>query len=104
MTPEPQRPHHTNRRTLELSTDLACIAALHGRPSGLVTLTAVPLGLGSNPREDVDVRKYIVPSWQGGILTNSRTTSTPVKLMKGEEVCEAPAPSHGVPFQTWGRI
>ncbi|GFX66225.1 hypothetical protein TNCV_341991 [Trichonephila clavipes] len=31
----------------------------------LATLTAVPLGLGSNPREDMDVYKCILPSRQG---------------------------------------
>ncbi|GFU57345.1 hypothetical protein TNCV_3635301 [Trichonephila clavipes] len=42
------------------------------RPSGLATLTSVPLSLGSNPGEDMDVcSKCIVPLWHGGTL-NSR--------------------------------
>ncbi|GFW93870.1 RNase H domain-containing protein [Trichonephila clavipes] len=43
----------------------------------LATLTAVPLGLGSNPGEDMDVYKCIVPSPHGGAL-NSRRAASPL--------------------------
>ncbi|GFU88754.1 hypothetical protein TNCV_4444311 [Trichonephila clavipes] len=43
----------------------------------LVTLTAVPLGLGSNPGEDMDVCKCTVPSRHGGTL-NSRRAASPL--------------------------
>ncbi|GFU80268.1 uncharacterized protein TNCV_3520451 [Trichonephila clavipes] len=38
-------------------------------------LTAVPLGLGSNPGEDTDVCKCIVPSRYGGTVNSRRATS-----------------------------
>ncbi|GFX30204.1 hypothetical protein TNCV_1963111 [Trichonephila clavipes] len=41
----------------------------------LMKLNAVPFGLGSNPGEDIDVCKYIVPSPQGSTLNNRRATS-----------------------------
>ncbi|GFX30101.1 uncharacterized protein TNCV_2618121 [Trichonephila clavipes] len=58
----------------------------------LVTLTAVPLGLGLNPGEDMDVCKCIVPSWHGGTLNSRRASSPLVRLMGGEERWEAPDP------------
>ncbi|GFW72994.1 hypothetical protein TNCV_831171 [Trichonephila clavipes] len=36
----PHSPHHTNRRTFQLSTDLTCIAALHG--GSLAVLGSMP--------------------------------------------------------------
>ncbi|GFY33178.1 uncharacterized protein TNCV_1240291 [Trichonephila clavipes] len=56
----------------------------------LVTLTVVPLGLGSNPRKDMDVCKCIVPSRHGGTLNSRRAASPLVRLMEGEERWEAP--------------
>ncbi|GFW23965.1 hypothetical protein TNCV_4950111 [Trichonephila clavipes] len=53
-------------------------------------LTAVPLRLGSNPGEDMDVCKCIVPSRHGVTLNNRRVASTLVRLVEGEEsVCLA---------------
>ncbi|GFX29226.1 uncharacterized protein TNCV_3217601 [Trichonephila clavipes] len=58
----------------------------------LATLTAVPWGLGSNPGEDMDVCKCIVPSRHGGI--NSRRAASPlVRLVEEEERWEASDPS-----------
>ncbi|GFY24279.1 uncharacterized protein TNCV_1013281 [Trichonephila clavipes] len=53
-------------------------------------LTAVPLGLGSNPGEDMDACKCIVPSWYGGTLNSRRAVSPLVRLVEGEERWEAP--------------
>ncbi|GFV97846.1 uncharacterized protein TNCV_2021611 [Trichonephila clavipes] len=50
----------------------------------LATLTAVPLGLGSNPGEDMDVCKCIVPSRHGGTLNSRRAVSPLVRLVEGE--------------------
>ncbi|GFX86248.1 uncharacterized protein TNCV_2561301 [Trichonephila clavipes] len=51
----------------------------------LATMTAVPLGLGSNPGEDMDVCKCITPSWHGDTLNSRRATSPLVRLVEGEE-------------------
>ncbi|GFU35402.1 hypothetical protein TNCV_3640991 [Trichonephila clavipes] len=51
----------------------------------LATLTAVPLGLDSNPGENMDVCKFIVPSRYGVTLNNRRVPSPLVRLMDGEE-------------------
>ncbi|GFX55534.1 uncharacterized protein TNCV_268221 [Trichonephila clavipes] len=69
---------------------------------GLATLTAVPLGLGSNPGEDMGVCKCIVPSRHGGTLNSRRATSSLVRLVEGEESWEAPDYSQGVLPLNWG--
>ncbi|GFV49093.1 uncharacterized protein TNCV_236271 [Trichonephila clavipes] len=66
-------------------------------------LTAVPLGLGSNPREDMDVCKCIVPSPHGGTLNSRRATSPLVRLVEGEERWEAPDYPQGVLPLNWGK-
>ncbi|GFT06366.1 uncharacterized protein TNCV_1145561 [Trichonephila clavipes] len=48
-------------------------------------LAAVPLGLGSNPGEDMDFCKCIVPSRHGCTLNSRRDTSPLVRLVEGEE-------------------
>ncbi|GFX13777.1 uncharacterized protein TNCV_1718851 [Trichonephila clavipes] len=48
-------------------------------------LTAVPLGLSSNPGEDMDVCKCIVTSRHGGILNSRRVASRLVSLVEGKE-------------------
>ncbi|GFW43588.1 uncharacterized protein TNCV_4769401 [Trichonephila clavipes] len=48
-------------------------------------LTAVPLGLGLNPGEDMDVCKCIVPSRHGGTLNSRRAASPLVGLVEGIE-------------------
>ncbi|GFS98236.1 hypothetical protein TNCV_944201 [Trichonephila clavipes] len=47
-----------------------CLAEGVGHPSGKVVsdVTAAPLGMGSNPGEDMDVCKCVVPSRQGANL------------------------------------
>ncbi|GFY05371.1 uncharacterized protein TNCV_2208161 [Trichonephila clavipes] len=54
------------------------------------TLTAVPLGLGSNPGEDMDVCECIVPSRHRGTLNSRRAANHLVRLVEGEERWEAP--------------
>ncbi|GFU01340.1 cullin-4A [Trichonephila clavipes] len=66
----------------------------------LPTLTAVPLGLGSNPGEDMDICECIMPSWLGGILNSRRAASPLVRL--GEERWEAPDHPQGVLSLNWG--
>ncbi|GFW42297.1 uncharacterized protein TNCV_1207501 [Trichonephila clavipes] len=51
----------------------------------LATLTAVPLGLGSNPGEDMDVCKCIVPSRHWVTLNSRRARSHLVRLVEGEK-------------------
>ncbi|GFU65790.1 hypothetical protein TNCV_5059241 [Trichonephila clavipes] len=46
-------------------------------------------GLGSNPRENTDVCKRIVPLRQGGTLNSHRDASALVWLGEGEEKWEA---------------
>ncbi|GFX81494.1 uncharacterized protein TNCV_4509011 [Trichonephila clavipes] len=55
----------------------------------LATLTAVPLGLGSNPGEDMDVCKCIVASRHGCTLNSRRAASPLVRLVEGKERWEA---------------
>ncbi|GFX88993.1 hypothetical protein TNCV_2852931 [Trichonephila clavipes] len=56
----------------------------------LATVTAMPLGLGLNPGEDMDVYDCIVISRQEGTL-NSRGPASPlVRLVELEERWEAP--------------
>ncbi|GFS73751.1 uncharacterized protein TNCV_1458001 [Trichonephila clavipes] len=65
------------------------------RLAWLVTLTAVPLDLGSNPGEDMDVCKCIVLSQHGGTLNSRRATSPLVRLVEVEERREAlPLPGY----------
>ncbi|GFV47107.1 DUF4817 domain-containing protein [Trichonephila clavipes] len=61
--------------------------------SGIVTLTAVPQGLGSNlGEEDMDVYKCIVPVRHGGTihLNNHRAASHLLRLVEGQEIWEIP--------------
>ncbi|GFU66815.1 hypothetical protein TNCV_894511 [Trichonephila clavipes] len=55
---------------------------------GMVIADCCVVGLGSNPREDMDVCKCIVPPRQGGILKNRRAANPRVRLEE-EERCEA---------------
>ncbi|GFS81221.1 uncharacterized protein TNCV_1224431 [Trichonephila clavipes] len=55
----------------------------------LAILTAVPLGLGSNPGEDMNVCKCIVSSWHEGTLNSRRAASRLVRLVDGKERWEA---------------
>ncbi|GFX70596.1 cullin-4A [Trichonephila clavipes] len=65
----------------------------------LATLTAVPLGLGLNPGEDMDICECIVPLRLGGTL-NSRCAASPLVRL-GEERWEAPDHPQGVLFLNW---
>ncbi|GFY26385.1 hypothetical protein TNCV_25821 [Trichonephila clavipes] len=51
----------------------------------LGTLTAVPLGLDSNPGEDMDVCKCLVPSRHEGTSNSRRAASPLVRLVEEEE-------------------
>ncbi|GFU16470.1 hypothetical protein TNCV_836451 [Trichonephila clavipes] len=51
----------------------------------IAQLTAVPEGLGSNPGEDMDVCKCIVPLRHGGILNSRRAASPFVRLVEEKE-------------------
>ncbi|GFX37327.1 uncharacterized protein TNCV_76711 [Trichonephila clavipes] len=58
--------------------------------------------MSSNPGEDIDACKCIVPSRHGGTL-NSRRAATPlVRLVEGEERWEAPDHPKVVLPQNWG--
>ncbi|GFU52528.1 hypothetical protein TNCV_2115241 [Trichonephila clavipes] len=48
-------------------------------------LTAVPLGLGSNPGEDMDVCNCIVPFVAGGTLNSRRAAKPLARLVEGKE-------------------
>ncbi|GFX30488.1 transposable element Tcb2 transposase [Trichonephila clavipes] len=68
----------------------ACIAAGGGIVVSDADCGAV--GLGSNPREDMDVYKCVVPLWHGGTLNSRRAASPLLWLVEGEEKWEAPGP------------
>ncbi|GFU98425.1 uncharacterized protein TNCV_3652561 [Trichonephila clavipes] len=69
---------------------------------GLVTLTAVPLGLGSNPVGDMNVCKCIVSSRHGGTLNSLRAASPLERLVEGEKKWEAPDHPRVSPSKLWG--
>ncbi|GFS68495.1 hypothetical protein TNCV_4584251 [Trichonephila clavipes] len=52
-------------------------------------------GLGSNSGQDMDVCKYIVPSWRGGTLNSREAASPLVRLVAGDERREASDPPPG---------
>ncbi|GFW51027.1 hypothetical protein TNCV_3593091 [Trichonephila clavipes] len=62
------------------------------RPSGRVVCDAncCAVGLGLNPGEDMDVCKWIVPSWHGSTLNGRRVASPLVRVVEGEERWEVP--------------
>ncbi|GFU85012.1 uncharacterized protein TNCV_1552761 [Trichonephila clavipes] len=70
-------------------------ARLHSK-SGIVVSNAdfCAVGLVSNPGEGMDVCNFIVPLWHAGTLNSRRAASPLVKLVEGEERCEAPDPHH----------
>ncbi|GFU41308.1 uncharacterized protein TNCV_3011321 [Trichonephila clavipes] len=70
----------------------------------LATLTTIPLGLGSNPGEDMNICKCIVPSRHGGTLNSRRAASPLVRLVKREERWEVPDHPQGVLPQNWDEI
>ncbi|GFW86866.1 uncharacterized protein TNCV_2810211 [Trichonephila clavipes] len=57
---------------------------------------------GSNPREDIDVCKYIGPSRHGGTLNSRRAASPLVRWVEGEERWDGPDHPQGVLSQNWG--
>ncbi|GFV25412.1 uncharacterized protein TNCV_1146821 [Trichonephila clavipes] len=59
-------------------------------------------GLDSNPREDMDVCKCIVPSRHGGTLNSRRAANPLVRLVAGEERWRPLTLSLGVLPQNWG--
>ncbi|GFX53864.1 cullin-4A [Trichonephila clavipes] len=67
----------------------------------LATLTAVPLRLGSNPGEGMDVFKCILPSRHGDTLNSRRAASPLVRLVEEEERWEAPDHPQGVFPLNW---
>ncbi|GFV15218.1 uncharacterized protein TNCV_4650501 [Trichonephila clavipes] len=62
----------------------------------------MPLGLGSNPGEDMDVCKCIVPSRHRGTLNSRRAACPFMKLVEEEERREAPDHPQGVLPLNWG--
>ncbi|GFV24660.1 uncharacterized protein TNCV_3339761 [Trichonephila clavipes] len=59
------------------------------------------VGLGSNPGEDMDVCKCIVPSRHGGTLNSRRATSPLVRLVDRWDASDHP---QGVILLIWGGI
>ncbi|GFW56106.1 uncharacterized protein TNCV_106521 [Trichonephila clavipes] len=62
----------------------------------------MPKGLGSNPGEDMDVCKCIVPLRHWGTLNSRRAASPLVSLVDGEERWEAPDHLQGFLPLNWG--
>ncbi|GFU70282.1 uncharacterized protein TNCV_904241 [Trichonephila clavipes] len=102
--------YHTYGRTFNLNRFNVHPPLLHGGYSvapglepvilhWLATLTVVPLGLGSNPGEDMDVFKCIVPLRHGCTLNSRRAASPSVRLVEGEE--RGPDHPQGVIPQNW---
>ncbi|GFS77388.1 uncharacterized protein TNCV_4566211 [Trichonephila clavipes] len=71
------------------------------RPSGMVALIAVPLGLSSNPEGSIDVFKCIVSLRHGNTLNFRRAASPLVRLLEEEERLEASEHTQGVLPQNW---
>ncbi|GFV91754.1 hypothetical protein TNCV_4763191 [Trichonephila clavipes] len=67
---------------------LAARASQWRHPSGVVVRNAdfCAIGLGSNPREVIDVCKCIMPLRHESSLNSCRATSTLVRLVEEEEV------------------
>ncbi|GFW33298.1 hypothetical protein TNCV_2859751 [Trichonephila clavipes] len=55
-------------------------------------LTAVPWSLGSNPGEDMDICKCIVPLWHG-VTPNSRQATSPFGMLREERLEASDPPS-----------
>ncbi|GFW68835.1 uncharacterized protein TNCV_3640481 [Trichonephila clavipes] len=66
-------------------------------------LTAVTVGLVSNPREEMNVCKCIVPLRQGGSLNSRQSASPLARLVKEEEWWETPERHQGVVSEKWDR-
>ncbi|GFU00194.1 uncharacterized protein TNCV_801731 [Trichonephila clavipes] len=90
---------HSNKLWLLVYTPWRTTLNASYRLYWLVTLAAVPLGLGSNPGEDLDVCKCIVPSRQGDILNSRRAASPLVRLVEGGG---RPLTPQGILPQNWG--
>ncbi|GFV01571.1 uncharacterized protein TNCV_2961641 [Trichonephila clavipes] len=58
--------------------------------------------MGSNPVEDMDVCKSIVPLRHGGTLNSRRAASSLVWLVEVEERWEAPGVPQGFLLLNWG--
>ncbi|GFW65077.1 uncharacterized protein TNCV_393431 [Trichonephila clavipes] len=58
--------------------------------------------VGSNPGEDMDACKCIVPLRHGDILNSRRATSPLVRLVEAEEKWEASDHPQDVLLQNWG--
>ncbi|GFW67447.1 uncharacterized protein TNCV_3391181 [Trichonephila clavipes] len=67
----------------------------------LVTLTAVPQGQDSNPREGMDVCKCTVPVRHGGTPNSRPATSPPERLVERKERWEASEHLQRVHPQNW---
>ncbi|GFW37731.1 cullin-4A [Trichonephila clavipes] len=66
----------------------------------LATLTAEPLGLGSNTAEDMDVCKCVMTSRHGGTLNSHPAASPLARLVEGKK-WDAPDHPQGVLPQNW---
>ncbi|GFW73770.1 uncharacterized protein TNCV_1542241 [Trichonephila clavipes] len=62
----------------------------------------MPLGLGSNPVEDMDVCKYVVTSRYRGTLNSRRAAGPLVRLVEGEERSEPPDHPRVFSLKIWG--
>ncbi|GFY26634.1 uncharacterized protein TNCV_2879621 [Trichonephila clavipes] len=82
----------------------ASCSGIQKLPKWLAMLTAVPLGLGSYPGEDMDVCNCIVPERHGGTLNSRRAASPLVRLVEREERWEASDHPQSVLPLNWGRI
>ncbi|GFW33066.1 uncharacterized protein TNCV_2109961 [Trichonephila clavipes] len=77
-----------------MTTSVMC-----SRPDDPLAIAAIKRhegrGLGSNPGEDMDVCKCIVPSRHRGTLSSRRAASPLVRLVAGDERWETPDPPQG---------
>ncbi|GFW24102.1 uncharacterized protein TNCV_4951461 [Trichonephila clavipes] len=64
--------------------------------------TTVCVGLGSNPGEDMDACKCIVPLRHEDTLNSRRAASPLVRLVEREERWEAPDHPQGILHINWG--
>ncbi|GFV27256.1 hypothetical protein TNCV_3459511 [Trichonephila clavipes] len=66
-------------------TDHLIGTSAHAPQRPMVTSTGMGTGMGSNPGEDMDICKCIVPARHGGTLNSRRAASPLVRLVAGDE-------------------
>ncbi|GFU58488.1 hypothetical protein TNCV_697491 [Trichonephila clavipes] len=97
-TPElapPSPNYHTNGRTFQLSTDLTCIAALHGnwaRSCDKASHSPIPIPLGYRGRCYSEARKLIVPQLSQTYAQAAKSSTSNNSTQTDENVSKIKCP------------